>query len=176
MRLDSWHAPPGARIPNHPSFPILIYRGVEAAALGPGRCRSLFAGHGWQGSWVNGVFDFHHFHSTSHEVLGVVAGRATLELGGPQGRCFEVATGDVLVLPAGTGHRRVEADRAFTVVGAYPAGQEDYDLLRGNDPVQVARARRRIARLRPPAADPVGGEGLACWTLAGAGREGVRRS
>ena len=163
MELDTWHAPAGERIPNHPSFAVLIYRDVEAALRGAEDCRELFAEHGWRGSWVDGVFAFHHFHSTSHEVLGVVAGHATLELGGPQGRSFEVATGDVLVLPAGTGHRRAASDRSFTVVGAYPAGQEDYDLLRGDDPAEVARARGRIAALGAPPDDPVGGDGVAGW-------------
>jgi uncharacterized protein YjlB len=153
MRLETWHAPPGDEIPNHPSFPVLLYRGVG------GDLRALFAGHGWGGSWIDGVFDFHHFHSTSHEVLGVLAGAATLELGGPQGRSFEVAVGDVVVLPAGTGHRRATARAGFTVTGAYPAGQEDYDLLRRADDA----ARSRIATVPVPAQDPVGGEGVASW-------------
>jgi uncharacterized protein YjlB len=159
MRLETWHAPPGEHIPNHPSFPVLIYHDVDVAAAGPAECRALFAEHGWGGSWVDGVFDFHHFHSTSHEVLGVVAGEATLELGGPQGASFDVTAGDVLVLPAGTGHRRATARRGFTVVGAYPAGQEDYDLLRAADDA----ARERIRSLPAPPQDPVGGEGVADW-------------
>ena len=156
MRLEIWNAPPGDRIPNHPRFPVLLYREVEAAP-------ELFAQHGSGGSWVNGVFDFHHFHSTSHEALAVVAGTATLELGGPQGRSFDVVPGDVLVLPAGTGHRRATARDGFTVVGAYPSGQENYDLLRGDDPAEVEAARRRIAALGPPPQDPVGGEGISRW-------------
>jgi uncharacterized protein YjlB len=136
---------------------------VDAAAAGSGHARALFAEHGWGGSWVDGVFDFHHFHSTSHEALAVVAGRATLELGGPQGEAFEVEAGDVLVLPAGTGHRRASARDGFTVVGAYPAGQENYDLLRGDDPAEVAAARERIAALPAPPEDPVGGDGVARW-------------
>jgi len=161
MELETWLAPPGVRIPNHPRFPVLIYRaagvgGMEAA-------KSVFAERGWVGSWVNGVFDFHHFHSTSHEVLAVVRGAAMLELGGPQGRHWEVVAGDVLVLPAGTGHRRAFADATFTVVGAYPAGQEDYDILQGNDPAEVEAARERIERLPVPDQDPVGGEGVAAW-------------
>jgi uncharacterized protein YjlB len=167
MRLETWHAPPGDRIPNHPSFAVLVYHDVEAAASGDaGAVRSLFAGHGWGGSWVDGVFDFHHFHSTSHEVLAVVTGSATLELGGPQGRSFDVAAGDVLVLPAGTGHRRAAAAAGFTVVGAYPAGQEDYDLLRGDDPAELEAARERIAALPAPPQDPVGGAGVARWQQA----------
>jgi uncharacterized protein YjlB len=153
MKLEIWQAPPGEEIPNHPSFPVLLYHGVG------GDLRALFGQHGWGGSWVDGVFDFHHFHSTSHEVLGVLSGSATLELGGPQGRSFEVSAGDVVVLPAGTGHRRATARDGFTVCGAYPAGQEGYDLLRRADDA----ARARIARLPAPEQDPVGGEGVASW-------------
>jgi uncharacterized protein YjlB len=154
MQLETWLAPPGDVIPNHPRFPVLVYRGVDVADA-----RALFAAHGWGGSWVNGVFDFHHFHSTSHEALAVIAGAATIELGGPQGEAFDVQAGDVLVLPAGTGHRRATARNGFTVVGAYPAGQEDYDLLREAD----AAARARIDALPAPPEDPVGGDGVSGW-------------
>ena len=156
MQLETWHAPPGDVIPNHPRFPVLIYRGVDVSDA-----RALFAEHGWGGSWVNGIFDFHHFHSTSHEALAIVSGTATVELGGPQGESFEVQAGDVLVLPAGTGHRRATARNGFTVVGAYPKGQEDYDLLREADDA----VRARIAALPAPPDDPVGGDGIAGWVL-----------
>ena len=106
------------------------------------------------------MFQFHHFHSTSHEVLAVIKGHATIQLGGPQGKPFDVAVGDVLVLPAGTGHFRTASGDGFTVVGAYPHGQEDYDLLREADDA----ARERIANLGPPPQDPVGGDGVALWT------------
>ena len=155
MQLETWVAPPGDVIPNHPRFAVLLYRGVDVSDA-----QGLFAAHGWGGSWVNGVFDFHHFHSTSHEALAVIAGSAVIELGGPQGKAFDVAAGDVIVLPAGTGHRRASASGGFRVVGAYPAGQEDYDLLREADDA----ARARIDALAPPSADPVGGEGVTRWT------------
>jgi uncharacterized protein YjlB len=162
MDVETWQAPPSERdgeIPNHPRLPVLIYRG---AGLGAGDAAHVFAAHGWGGAWTDGVFDFHHFHSTSHEVLAVVAGSATLELGGPQGTAFEVTAGDVLVLPAGTGHRRAGAGRdGFTVVGAYPRGQEDYDVLRAAE--SDAAARDRIGSVALPADDPVGGDGVARW-------------
>jgi uncharacterized protein YjlB len=157
MELETWAAPPSdedGAIPNHPRFGVLIYRGLDV-----GDAKGLFAAHGWGGAWTDGVFDFHHFHSTSHEVLAVVAGSATLELGGPRGAAFSVGVGDVVVLPAGTGHRRVASREGFTVVGAYPAGQEDYDVLRGAD----AAARDRIQSLPVPDDDPVGGGGTALW-------------
>ena len=163
MQLQEWHAPPGDQIPNNARFPVLIYQGVAGAAAGAAAARELFAQHGWGGSWVNSVFPFHHYHSTSHEALAVVAGSATIELGGPQGEAFDVSAGDVLVLPAGTGHRRASSAAGFTVVGAYPPGQENYDLLRGDDPAEVEASRERIAALGPPPDDPVGGEGVAGW-------------
>lgn len=162
MRLETWSAPPGVVIPNHPSFAVLAYRAVDGIADGPDAARRLLAANGWGGTWVDGVFDFHHFHSTAHEALAVVAGSATLALGGPQGASFAVAAGDVLVLPAGTGHRRLAARDGFTVVGAYPPGQEDYDVLREADDA----ARARIAALGPPPSDPVGGKGVRRWSSA----------
>ncbi len=156
MDLEIWTAPADdGRIPNHPRFPVLIYHGAPVDEI-----ERVLADHGWGGAWTNGVFDFHHFHSTSHEALAVVAGSATIELGGPQGKEFEVTEGDVLVLPAGTGHRRAAARDGFTVVGAYPAGQERYDLLREAD--EAARERIRAAAV--PAQDPVGGAGIGRWS------------
>jgi uncharacterized protein YjlB len=43
---------------------------------------------------VDGIYPFHHFHSTAHEVLGIVAGSAVVVLGGPSGRCFQVHRGE----------------------------------------------------------------------------------
>src|SRR4051794_22347361 len=73
MDLETWRAPAGESIPNHPRFAVLIYRGVPEASS-PEAARALLGRHGWGGSWVDGVFDFHHFHSNAHEVLAVVAG------------------------------------------------------------------------------------------------------
>ena len=154
MELETWRAPAGDVIPNNPRFEVLVYRGVDVSDA-----EAVFAAHGWGGTWVSNVFDFHHFHSTSHEALAVVSGNATIELGGPQGEAFEVSAGDVLVLPAGTGHRRARDGGGFRVMGAYPRGQEDYDLLRAADDA----ARERIAALPAPPDDPVGGEGVARW-------------
>src|SRR3954466_13547841 len=142
MRLDTRALPPGDRIPNHPWFPVLVYHEVEAALLGPEAARALFAEHGWGGSWVDGVFDFHHFHSTSHEALAVVAGAATLELGGPQGEAFDVVAGDVLVLPAGTGHRPAKARAGGTGGGAHPPGRPG--------PAPAARRPARGSRSSAP--------------------------
>jgi uncharacterized protein YjlB len=66
----------------------------------------------------------------------------------------------VLVLPAGTGHRRRSGAADFVIVGAYPAGREDYDLLGEADDA----ARARIEALPAPPEDPPGGNGVPGWT------------
>jgi uncharacterized protein YjlB len=155
MDVEQLRFPAGDAIPNNPVLPALVYRGVLNP--GPTEAERVFTGNGWGGTWRSTVLPYHHFHSTSHEALGIAAGRATLALGGPQGNELEVSAGDVLVLPAGTGHRRVGSSDDFLVVGAYPRGQEDYDLLRG-DPAELEEAVANVERVELPVTDPVDGE------------------
>src|SRR3954452_24588636 len=111
-------------IPNHPTFPLVIYRDVvriddeldPAAVL-----EDLFAQNGWGHSWRNGIYDYVHYHSRIHEVLGIACGSAQVQFGGRYGRTLNVRAGDVAVLPAGTGHQCLKASADFLVVGAYPA-------------------------------------------------------
>jgi uncharacterized protein YjlB len=144
------------RFPNS-VLPVIIYRqAISSADVTPEALEALFDGNGWPSQWRAGVYDFHHYHSTTHECLGVARGSATLRLGGPTGRSFAVTAGDVVLLPAGTAHQRESDDADFLVVGAYPPGQK-WDLLRG-DAVDRPEADQRIARVRLPTTDPVGGQ------------------
>jgi uncharacterized protein YjlB len=152
VEVEQLRFPAGDAIPNNPNLPVVVYRGVLSSNV-----EGTFTENGWGGTWRSSVFPFHHFHSTSLEALGVAAGQATLALGGPQGDELAVSAGDVLVLPAGTGHKRVGSSDDFQVVGAYPPGQEDYDLLRG-DPAELEQAVANIEQVKLPATCPVAGE------------------
>jgi uncharacterized protein YjlB len=141
-------------IPNS-KLPVLVYHGVTEASNGAAACEELFAGNGWRGAWRDGIFPFHHFHSTAHEVLGVVSGSAHVMLGGPRGQLFEVGVGDVLVLPAGTGHCKQGDSGDLLVVGAYPDAMS-WDIRRG-DPAEHDEVLENIRAVPLAGADPVGG-------------------
>lgn len=118
--------PPDPRgIPNHPDWPALIYRQVRSAGAIDlaSWWNQSFARHGWDGIWRWTVYDFPHFHPNAHEVLGVARGSAVIQVGGAAGQAVEVSPGDLLLLPAGTGHQCLQSSRGFQVVGAYPTGQ-----------------------------------------------------
>lgn len=160
MEPATWSFDDDGVIPNS-RLPVLVYDDIpEAQDAAP--CERLFAQHGWLGGWRNGIYPFHHFHSIAHEVLGIVAGEASVMLGGPQGRELRVHRGQVLVLPAGTGHCNL-GDDGLLVVGAYPGGA-DWDLCRG-EPAEHDAVRANIAGVPLPLADPVRGEHGALTTL-----------
>ncbi len=138
-------------------FPVLLYRlKLDRAGDTASAFEALFAAHEWTPLWRDGIFDYHHFHPNAHEALGIARGRARLTLGGECGQSVSVERGDVLVLPAGTGHRCIECSDDFLVVGAYPHGQEDYDIQRP-DSAAHQRALERIAKVPQPEQDPVNG-------------------
>ena len=144
-------------IPNHPRWPLIVYKGaiilrddLDPAAI----IEDVFSSNGWGRSWRNGIFDYVHYHSRVHEVLGVARGSATVEFGGLQGKTLELKAGDVAVLPAGTGHRRIDASSDLLVVGAYPPSGT-YDLCTSSE--DRNHALKTVRRVPRPRRDPVYG-------------------
>jgi uncharacterized protein YjlB len=87
-----------------------------------------------------------------------------VEFGGARGQAVAVEAGDVVVLPAGTGHRRIEASGDLLVVGAYPRNAS-FDQKRPGQ-VDHKKAVAAIAEVPLPEMDPVHGrEGplMALW-------------
>ncbi len=145
-------------IPNNPTLPMLLY--TSAIAFGADDpavvCERIFAANGWGQSWRNGIYDFHHFHSNAHEVLAIARGSAQVHLGGEQGLVTTVNAGDVILLPAGFGHKNLGSSPDLLVIGAYPSASESWDLCRGL-PEERPRVLENIAAVELPKRDPLCG-------------------
>lgn len=148
-------------IPNS-RYPLLLYRNVftERGNKGADWLEGRFAANRWTNSWRWGVYPFHHYHSNTHEVLGVFSGSALLLLGGEKGRQQTVHAGDIIIIPAGVGHKCLSPSGDFTVVGAYPNGLSP-DLNKG-EKGERPQTDKNIAAVVLPETDPLLGkqEGL----------------
>lgn len=154
VEVERWQLSRNGWMPNNQHLPVLLYRRAFQVSGDLARLMETdFRKNSWPLQWRNGVYPFHHYHSTAHEVLGFADGSATLMLGGDGGRRVKVGAGDVLLLPASTGHCRMEADSRFLVIGAYPPDQH-WDICRT---APDAAATERMRSLPFPASDPVSG-------------------
>lgn len=136
-------------------LPVIIYpqaitpNGKDQSAA----FEECFAANGWGGTWRNGIFNYHHYHATAHEVLGCARGWVRVLLGGPSGREVRVQAGDIILLPAGTAHRNIGHSDDYRIVGAYPPGQHP-DMKYG-EPEEYDPAKAAIAQVPLPENDPV---------------------
>ena len=159
MAVAAHFLAPAGNVPNHPRWPLLVYNGAVAlSGSDPAAIfERLFDRNRWPAAWRDGVFPFHHYHSDSHEALGIYSGEVTIQFGGDGGVAITARPGDVIVLPAGTGHKKLESRGALGVVGAYPEGARPSTamppFLRG------AKSLDKIERVPLPACDPVYGDG-----------------
>jgi uncharacterized protein YjlB len=145
------------RIPNNP-LPLVLYRGAIDLSGSPDPERIIertFAANGWEDMWCNGIYPYVHYHSMIHEAMAVARGHAAVRFGGDNGAAIAIASGDVVVLPAGTGHQCLTASPNLVVVGAYPPSGT-YNLCRGSK-AEHAKALASIPKVPQPATDPVFG-------------------
>ncbi len=142
-------------IPNN-LLPVIIYRNVYNTDNNAQWLERCFQMNNWTNNWRDIVLPYDHFHSTTHEVLGVSKGSVSLKIGGQKnGKIFEVSAGDVLILPAGVGHFAVSEHKNYEIVGGYPDGKS-WDMMTGTAEERKA-AFRNMALLTIPTTDPVFG-------------------
>jgi uncharacterized protein YjlB len=153
-------------IPNN-ALPLVLYRGAIDLAGSPDPEKLIektFAANGWGDMWRNGIYPYVHYHSMIHEAMGIARGRARVRFGGDNGEAIDVAAGDVVILPAGTGHQRLTQTTELVVIGAYPPAGK-FNLCRGSR-AEHTEALALIRKVPPPTTDPVfGPEGplVALW-------------
>jgi uncharacterized protein YjlB len=156
-------------IPNNPKLPFVLYRGAIDLTGTPDPeevVEKTFRRNHWGSLWRNGIYPYVHYHSMIHEVLGIARGRAKVRFGGLHGRVVDLVAGDVVVLPAGTGHQGLWAGPELVVIGAYPKTGK-YDLCRGSK-AERTKALRSIPKVPLPETDPVHGEAgplLKLWRV-----------
>jgi len=149
--------PDDGTFPNNPLLPLLVYR---QAFPSPGdgetdTIKEILETNSWKDSWVNGIYDYHHYHSTAHEVLVMLAGSARVQFGGPDGITVSVEKGDVVIIPAGVAHKKIADTDGFSCMGAYPRGQQ-YDMNYGKKEERPV-ADRNIKTVPLPENDPLYG-------------------
>ena len=146
-------------IPNNSALSLIHYRKVVSLTDLPDPAalfERLFKTNGWIDAWRNGVYDYVHYHPRTYEVLGIARGRARVRFGGKKGSSLLLGPGDVVILPAGTGHEALSATKDLLVVGAYPPSGK-YDEYQDKR-AQYKKALRMISKVKLPSKDPVFGK------------------
>jgi uncharacterized protein YjlB len=155
------------RIPNNPTLPLILYRAGIDLIGSPDpevRIENTFASNGWGHMWRNGIYPYVHYHSMIHEAMAIARGRAKVRFGGERGAVIDILAGDVVILPAGTGHQCLSHTPDLVVIGCYPLSGK-YNLCRGTK-AEHAKTPALIRKVPLPVTDPAfGPEGplLTLW-------------
>ena len=111
-------------VPNNEILPVLLYR----SAIEPGKDHrgskfsERFRANSWPAQWRHSVYDFHHYHSTTHEVMGFAIGQARLVTAELPGLPVWAIDADALIVRPGP--RVVDGVEALAAIlhpGAVPA-------------------------------------------------------
>ncbi|MBA3660941.1 MAG: cupin domain-containing protein [Gammaproteobacteria bacterium] len=143
--------------PNNSYYPVLIYKQIIAINKGTvNDIQHFLKQNGWHNTWVNSIYDYHHYHSNTHEALVVYEGDCKVQLGGPNGKVHSISQGDVIIFPVGVAHKNIESSKNFKCIGAYPF-DIDYDMHYGKKEEHPA-VDHNIKSTPLPKTDPIFGE------------------
>lgn len=150
--------------PNNQKLQVILYKQVlQLTGNAEKEVKDLFEKNGWTDAWTDSIFTYHHYHSTAHEVLAIIAGHCMLDLGGDDGNIQTIAKGDVIILPAGVAHKNVGSSDDFVCIGAYPNGQK-YDMNYCKEE-EMEQSKINIDNVPLPEKDPVMGDSGALVQL-----------
>jgi len=153
-------------VPNN-ALPVILYQKVTDAEDCSDWLEHRFKENKWLNNWRDIILPYDHFHSNTHEVLGLGRGSVSLKMGGTNGLILSLSAGDVVILPAGVGHYSVSEHTDYEFVGGYPNGVE-WDLKTGLEPGERAQILQSISAVEMPELDPIfGQEGILFekWAL-----------
>lgn len=157
---QTFHFKDDGTIPNS-ELPLVVFR--QCAPDDDSSLRQTLEANDWGGIWIDSIYDYHHYHSTAHEILCILQGNATIQMGGESGETLNLTAGDVMVIPAGVAHKLLYGGPALKVLGAYPKGQE-WDMRTG-DPDDRPQVIENIKHVPLPACDPLHGKNGALLHL-----------
>ena len=168
MITESYVSKPQGKIPAS-RFPLLVHRNAipngDAEAV-----KSRFRENGWSNNWdYPGVYEYSHFHSTTHECLGCALGwmEFNLSVGDSGWSKIRIETGDVIVMPAGVSHGMVAQSSDIHMCGGYPDGRDWDDIQEAFlSDENYKHACKRIMMLPIPAKDPATGQSMREWHAA----------
>ncbi|KAH7072116.1 RmlC-like cupin domain-containing protein [Paraphoma chrysanthemicola] len=169
LHITTHSIPPHSHLPNTSTHPLIIYHSVYPAHTSPSLIETHLRTTSLVPAWRYTMYTTTHYHSSTHEVLCVYAGRARLLFGGegnPGKVEVVVGKGDVLVVPAGVGHRLLEdlagdGEEGYMMVGAYPRGCS-WDMCYGKE--EEEGERKRVGEVKWLEKDPMyGDDGPVVW-------------
>jgi uncharacterized protein YjlB len=154
--IEEYRLADTGKFPNS-ALPVIIYKKVLVLPkfFTCFYVRKMFIRNKWANTWKSGIFEYHHYHSITHEVLGVCKGKTTLLLGGENGVRVNIEAGDVIIIPAGVAHKNEGKEDDVCCIGAYPEGH-DYDIKYGKEGERPS-ADNNIRNVSLPKSDPVYG-------------------
>jgi uncharacterized protein YjlB len=160
---EQYTSGPTGLVPNS-GLPLLVHR--DAISGGEDMILETFRRNGWSGNWTYpGLFDYGHFHSSSHECLSCARGWMDIRVFGRTGSIVRIRKGDVAVLPAGVSHAMAAGSDDVLIVGGYPDGC-DWDTVRDDQLTEpgLDSIRSSIQDLPVPPKDPATGEPIDEWS------------
>lgn len=143
--------------PNNQKYPFLVYKQALKVESGSNQLiKDILKQNHWTHAWVDSIYDFHHYHSNTHEVLAILQGTGNVQVGGPNAEIFEIAQGDIIIIPVGVAHKSAGLSPDFLCVGAYPFDL-DYDMNYGKAE-EHPKVDENIRNVELPSHDPVFGK------------------